>query len=84
MPPPWSMIIAPIQNGFPCANPNRLHAVYLLDRFMDMNNASSPRMPEIKNLAPTSSAGHAPAGAKADAKLTFHPDHQAGPVKRGR
>ena len=55
-----------------------------VDRFMDMNNASSPRMPEIKNLAPTSSAGHAAAGANADVKLAFHPDHQAGPVKRGR
>src|SRR5439155_415703 len=27
---------------------------------------------------PTSSAGHAPAGAKADPKLTFHPDHLVG------
>src|SRR5213082_1531770 len=27
---------------------------------------------------PTSSAGHAPAGAKANPKLTFKPDHQAG------
>src|SRR5205085_9296212 len=27
---------------------------------------------------PTSSAGHAPAGATADPKLTFKPDHQAG------
>ena len=36
-----------------------------------------PTEPEIKNLVPTSSAGHAPAGAKADAKLTFHPDNQA-------
>jgi hypothetical protein len=27
---------------------------------------------------PTSSAGHALAGATADPKLTFHPDYQAG------
>src|SRR5262249_15083643 len=27
---------------------------------------------------PTRCAGHAPAGATADAKLTFKPDHQAG------
>src|SRR4030088_1671503 len=27
---------------------------------------------------PTSSAGHAPAGAKADPKLTFEPDHLVG------
>ena len=81
--PAWSTIIAPVQNGFSCASPNRLHAVYLLDRFMDMNNASSPRMPEIKNLVPTSSGGHAPAGAKADAKLTFHADNQAGAGQKG-
>jgi CheY-like chemotaxis protein len=29
---------------------------------------------------PTRSAGHAPAGAKADPKLTFGPDHLVGPV----
>ena len=40
-------------------------------------------MPEIKNLAPARPAGHAPAGAKADAELTFRPDHQAGPGQEG-
>src|SRR5439155_13947355 len=30
---------------------------------------------------PTSSAGHAPAGAKADPKLTFDPDHLVGAVQ---
>jgi hypothetical protein len=33
--------------------------------------------PRGRHATPTSSAGHAPAGAKANRKLTFNSDHQA-------
>ena len=64
-----------------------------IDAGFDRLPGSGPRgvRPRARRMAgcaiPTSSAGHAPAGAAANPKLTFQPDHPAGadhtcPVRR--